>query len=65
MKLEPRLRKGGKYEMATMELRDSMSITAAAARRFAREAVALNRKFGDPTLIARTDSKAAKPKKRK
>jgi len=52
-KLEPRLRGGGKYEMASLELRDGTTIAAAAARRLAREAVKLNRTLGDPTAAAK------------
>jgi hypothetical protein len=52
--IEPRLKKGGKYEMATLELREGMSIAPAKVRRLAREAVALNRRLGNPTLPARS-----------
>ncbi len=51
--IEPRLKKGGKYEMATLELRKGMTISSATVRRLAREAVTLNRRLGDPTLTAR------------
>ena len=51
--IEPRLKPGGKYEMATLELRQGMSIPAATARSLVREAVALNRELGDPTLAAK------------
>ena len=47
--IEPGLRPGGKYEMATLELREGMKIAAATARRLVREAVTLNRTIGDPT----------------
>lgn len=40
--IEPRLKAGGKYEMATLELREGMAITAARVRRLVREAVSLN-----------------------
>lgn len=46
---EPRLKAGGKYEMATLELREGMAISDARARRLAREAVSLNASLGDPT----------------
>ena len=46
--IEPRLKPGGKYEMATLELREGMTIKPATVRRLAREAVALNKKLGDP-----------------
>lgn len=47
--IEPRLRGGGKYEMATLELREGMTIDPAVARKLAREAVRLNKTVGDPT----------------
>jgi hypothetical protein len=51
--LEPRLRPGGKYEMASVELRDGDKITAATVKRLTAAATALNEQFGDPTLVAR------------
>jgi hypothetical protein len=51
--IEPRLKGGGKYEMATLELREGMSIKAAVARRLAKEAVALNKSIGDPTKLSK------------
>ena len=51
--IEPRLKPGGKYEMATLEVREGMTINPAVASRLAREAVALNRTLGDPTKIAK------------
>ncbi len=51
--IEPRLKKGGKYEMATLELRNGMTIKPATARRLTREAVALNKSLGNPTLAAK------------
>ncbi len=50
--IEPRLKAGGKYEMATLELREGMAITAARVRRLVREAVSLNETCGDPTRDA-------------
>mgnify|MGYP003586756471 FL=1 len=46
--IEPRLRAGGKYEMATLELREGMTIASSTARKLAREAVRLNKTLGDP-----------------
>jgi hypothetical protein len=54
--IEARLKPGGKYEMATVELREGMTISAATVRRLTGEAVALNKSLGDPT-------KSVKPKK--
>jgi hypothetical protein len=50
--IEPRLKPGGKYEMATLELREGMAIDARTARRLVREAVSLNQTIGDPTAKA-------------
>jgi hypothetical protein len=47
--LEPRLRPGGKYEMATLELRSGDRITSAAVRRLTSAGVRLNAEVGDPT----------------
>ena len=49
--IEPRLKPGGKYEMATVELREGMSIDPAAVRHLVREAVALNKILGNPTVL--------------
>ncbi len=51
--VEPRLRPGGKYEMATATLREGERIEPAVVRRLVRDAVKLNRDLGDPTSIAR------------
>lgn len=50
--IEPRLRPGGKYEMATIELRRGASIAPATVRRLAAAAVRLNEELGDPTRLA-------------
>ena len=55
--IEPRLKKGGQYEMATLELREGMSIKPAVARRLAREAVALNQTLGNPVHAAKPAKK--------
>jgi hypothetical protein len=51
--IEPGLKPGGKYEMATLELREGMKLTSATAKKLAREAIALNKKLGDPTQAAK------------
>jgi len=51
--IEPGLKAGGKYEMATLELHQGMNIDAAVVRRLTKEAVALNKSLGDPTQIAK------------
>lgn len=48
---EPRLKPGGKYEMATLELREGDTISATLARRLVKEAVTLNLSLGDPTKV--------------
>jgi hypothetical protein len=52
-KIEPRLKPGGKYEMATLELRPGDTIDEKTIRELSRKAVALNKKLGDPTLAAK------------
>jgi hypothetical protein len=49
--IEARLRGSGKYEMATLELKEGDSIKTTVARRLAQEATALNKKLGDPTKL--------------
>jgi hypothetical protein len=49
--IEPRLKPGGKYEMATLELRKGDPVTPKVVRQLVKEAVALNQKLGDPTDI--------------
>ncbi len=51
--LEPRLRPGGKFEMATVDLREGERVAPAVVRQLTREAVALNARLGDPTRAAR------------
>jgi len=51
--VEPRLKAGGKYEMATLELRAGETIKPSTVKCLAREAVALNKKLGDPTHAAK------------
>jgi len=47
--IEKRLKPGGKYEMATLELHENESVDPATARRLTRKAVALNAALGNPT----------------
>ncbi len=49
--IEPRLKRGGRYEMATMELREGGKIARATVQRLVNEAVMLNQALGDPTDI--------------
>jgi len=50
--IEPRLKPGGKFEMATLVLDESTPILPETARALVKEAVAFNRKLGDPTKTA-------------
>lgn len=49
--IEPRLKPGGKYEMATLELVEQTPLDRSTVEALVREAVALNKAFGDPTKI--------------
>ena len=49
--IEERLRPGGKYEMATLELREGDEITPATVRRLVKAAVGFNKTLGDPTDV--------------
>ena len=60
--IDPRLKRGGKYEMATIELRQGMTVAPAIARRLTKEAKALNRTIGDPTEAAMPGSKRVRPR---
>ena len=51
--VEPRLRPGGKYEMATLELRSGERIASATVRRLTLTGVRLNAELGDPTRAPR------------
>ena len=49
--IEGRLKPGGKYEMATVVLRENEDVSAAIVKRLTRAAVGLNKKLGNPTHI--------------
>jgi hypothetical protein len=51
--IEPRLKAGGKYEMATLELREGDAIASTLVRKLVRAAVGLNDTLGDPTDAAK------------
>jgi hypothetical protein len=55
--IEPGLKPGGNYEMATQEFRAGDPLKVAVARRLAREAVALNQALGNPTAAAPAPSR--------
>src|SRR6187549_689923 len=58
--IEPRLKGGGKYEMATLELREGMTVAHSTVHRLTQEAVSLKKTLGDPTHAAKTASKRRK-----
>ena len=47
--IEPRLKPGGKFELASMVLRAGDAVDTKIATELVRAAVALNREFGDPS----------------
>ena len=49
--IEGRLKPGGKYEMATVELRENEEDSAGVVRRLVKAAVGLNETLGNPTDI--------------
>lgn len=49
--LEPRLKPGGKYEMATLELHEDTPLERATVIELTRQAAALNDTLGDPTRM--------------
>ena len=51
--IEPRLKPGGKYEMATLELQPDTPLRRETVQALVQEATRLNRKLGDPTADAR------------
>lgn len=50
--IEPRLKPGGKFEMATLELEQGTHLLEETVSSLALEAAKLNRVMGDPTAIA-------------
>ena len=52
-KIEPRLKPGGKYEMATRTLLEDETIAPKVAQKLVRAAVALNQSLGNPTDAAK------------
>lgn len=49
--IEPRLKPGRKYEMATFEIRKGTPVDADTAGRLAKKAASLNKTLGDPTKV--------------
>ncbi len=57
--IEPRLKAGGKYEMATLELRQASTLRRDTVVQLVIEATRLNLTLGDPTAVARIPSARA------
>jgi len=57
--IEPRLKPGGKHEMATLELREGTPLLQATVAQLAEQAFALNRSLGNPALPSAPSSKSA------
>jgi hypothetical protein len=58
--IEPRLKPGGKYAMATLELKEGETISVTRARQLVRKAVELNRTLGDPTKVIKSKDQRKK-----
>lgn len=57
LEMEPRLKPGGQYEMASVILREGETIAPETVVALTRAAVALNAELGDPTKILKTKEK--------
>ncbi|MES2611280.1 MAG: DUF1801 domain-containing protein [Pseudomonadota bacterium] len=53
LRIEPRLKPGGRYEMATLTVLEDTPLEQHVVVRLVQEAVALNAALGDPTAIRR------------
>jgi hypothetical protein len=60
--VEPRLRASGKYEMATLELREGMTATPEIVRQLTKAAIALNKSLGDPRDAAKSKTASKRPR---
>jgi hypothetical protein len=49
--MDPQLKPGGKYEMATRDFHEGDEVNAALSHRLVKEAVRLNKTLGDPTKL--------------
>ncbi len=54
MKIEPKLKPGGRYDMASMKLLEGDKLAPAQVTHLVKAAIALNRKLGDPRDAAGT-----------
>jgi len=55
-KIDPRLKPGGKYEMANIELHNGDEVSATVIRRLVKQAIDLNNKLGNPTKLSAVPS---------
>ena len=55
--IEPRLKAGGKYEMATLELSESTRLARSVVLQLVKTGVALNKLHGDPTDLRVRDTR--------
>ena len=58
-RIEPRLKSGGKYEMATLQLTPETPLTRAVVSRLVTEAIILNSALGNPTGLPASRSAGA------
>ncbi len=63
--IEPRLKPGGQYEMATMDIREGVTVKPTVAARLAKEAVRLNATVSDPTRVVRKAKRTRTEQKRR
>jgi hypothetical protein len=54
LKMEPKLKPGGRYDMASMKLLEGDKLAPAQVTKLVKAAIALNRKLGDPRDAAGT-----------
>lgn len=57
--IEPRLRPGGKYEMATLEIKQGTVLQRETVRSLAKEAANLNQVAGNPQLLVASSGSAS------
>jgi hypothetical protein len=57
--IEPRLKPGGKYELATLEIVESTPLERSSAVDLVKEAVALNASLGNPTTMPQKGATSA------
>lgn len=57
--IEPRLKPGGRYEMATLELIEETPLERSTVVKLVQEAVALNAALGDPTSLPQHGGRSA------